>query len=152
MPDHKGAFVAVALVAAAVAVLLVMWVADIGFFSDGSHTAVVTTNTTRTTSTTTTTTIPILKVRVFNPAIHAESQTYFVSLWRSVKATQAEIKKQEQVVKSDPSISNHTALIAMTQNCAALVVAYNAAAQQIASSAFRSVGLPPQIPPDDCST
>jgi hypothetical protein len=54
-------------------------------------------------------------------------------------------------VEHEPCVANQTALVGLRQNCATVVVTYNASAQQIVSAAFRSVGLPAEISPDVCS-
>lgn len=74
-----------------------------------------------------------------------------MSLWTSAKATQAEIKRQERVIKTNPSVANQTNLIGLEQNCTSVVQHYNTAAPAIAVKAFRSIGLPPRIDPDECS-
>jgi hypothetical protein len=145
MPNRKGVGAAVAVIAVGVAVVfVVMWAAGIGPFSSESHTAATTTSTTEPSTST-------VKITAFNPAVHGESRAYFVSLWASLKVTQAQIKQQERVVEHVPSIANQTALVGLRQNCATVVVTYNASAQQIVSAAFRSVGLPAEISPDVCS-
>lgn len=143
MPRRKGSLAAIGLIAATVAVIfVVMWAVGIGFFSAGEHTAIATT----------TTATPTVKIQSFNPANETESQAYFASLWASTKATEAEIKRQERVVKLDPSsVDNQTALVGLKQNCISIVASYDAAALAIASNAFRSVGLPPQVSPKECS-
>jgi hypothetical protein len=149
MSNHKGVGAAVAVVAVGVAVVFaVMWAAGIGLFSSESHTAATTTATTTATTEPSTSTV---KITAFNPAVHAESRGYFVSLWASLKVAQAQIKRQERIVEDEPSIANQTALVGLRQNCATVVVTYDASAQQIVSAAFRSVGLPAEISPDVCS-
>jgi flagellar basal body-associated protein FliL len=145
MPKRKGVGSVVAVIAIGVAVLLVvMWAAGIGPFSSESHTQATTTAATEPSTST-------VKITAFNPEVHSESRAYFVSLRASIKATQAQINRQERVVKDEPSVANQTVLVGLRQNCATVVVTYDASAQQIVSAAFRSVGLPAQIPPGVCS-
>jgi hypothetical protein len=137
MPKRKAAVVATGLIVATLgAIVAVMWVSGSGIFA-----------TTKATTTATTT----VKIQVFNPANEVESRAYFVSLLTSTKATQAQIVKQERVIKNDPSVSNQTNLVGLKQQCTLLVTQYNTAALAIAPKAFRAVGLPPQISPDKCS-
>lgn len=139
MHKRKAAVVATGLIVATLgAIVVVMWVSGSGIFT-----------TTKTTTTATTTTT--VKIQVFNPANEVESRAYFVSLLTSTKATQAQIVKQEQVIKSDPSVSNQTNLVGLKQQCTLLVAQYNSAALAIAPKAFQSAGLPPQISPDECA-
>jgi len=144
MSNRKGIGAAVAVAAVGVAVLfVVMWAAGIGLFSSESHTGATTTAAATSTST--------VKITAFNPDVHSESRAYFVSLWTSIKVSQAQIKRQERVVEDEPSVANQTALVGLRQNCATVAATYDASAQQIVSAAFRSVGLPAQISPDVCS-
>ncbi len=129
-------------------VFVVMWAAGIGLFSSESHTGATTTA--RTTPATEPSTSTV-KIAAFNPDVHSESRAYFVSLWTSLKVTQAQIKRQERVVEHEPSVANQTNLVGLRQNCATVVVTYDASAQKIVSAAFRSVGLPAEISPDVCS-
>lgn len=138
MPKRKAAVVATALIVATLgAIVVVMWVSGSGIFA--------------TTTTATTTATTTVKIQVFNPANEVESRAYFVSLLTSTKATEAQIVKQERVIKSVPSVSNQTNLVGLKQQCALLVTQYNTAALAIAPKAFESVGLPPRISPDECS-
>ena len=144
-------FVWIGLIAAVVAaIFLAMWVAGVGLFSGGSNIAATTTTTT-TTAVTTTTTTPSPTILAFNPAVSVESKAYFVSLWKSIRAAQIQIKAQQRVVGSAPTVSNQTDLVGLQQNCTTVVATYNAAAVAIVSKAFRSAGLPPQISPDVCT-
>lgn len=136
MPNHRAARAAIGLVGAIAVILLVMWIAGIGPFSTSKQ------------ATTTTTTV---RIQAFNPANQSESRAYFVSLWASTKATEVEIRRQANVVKIDPSVSNQTALVGLKQNCMSIVAAYNAAALAIEPKAFRSAGLPPEISGQECS-
>lgn len=159
MRHRKALLVATGLIATTVAaIFIVMRTTEIGVFSAPSPTSttttanpVSTTSVSTTTAATVTTATPAKKLPAFNPDNEVESQAYFVSLWSSAKATQAEIKRQERVVEADPSVANQTNLIGLEQNCMSVVAHYNAGASTIASKAFRSIGLPPRIPPDECS-
>ena len=137
MPKRKRSLAAIGLIVAIVALIfVVMWIAGIGIF----------------TTTTTTTATTTVKITAFNPGNEVESQAYFVSLWSSTKATQAEIARQEQVLKSNPSVANQTNLVGLKQQCALLATEYNAAALAITRSALSSAGLPSQISPAKCSS
>jgi hypothetical protein len=135
-------------VAIIAAVFLALWAAGVGGRSGAGST---TTTTTTTTAAATTTTPPQPTIRAFNPAVNVESQAYFVSLWKSIKAAQIQVRQQARVVKNDPTGSNQTDLVGLQQNCTTVVATYNAAALAIVSKAFRAVGLPRQISPDACS-
>ncbi len=160
MPNRKALLVAIGLIATTVAAIFIaMRTAGIGVFAAASPTS------------TTTTASPRLDdehrkrddhrgghnrdphqaAPAFNPDNEVESQAYFVSLWTSAKATQVEIKRQDRVVETNPSVANQTNLIGLEQNCMSVVTHYNAAAPAIAVKAFRSIGLPPRIDPDECS-
>jgi hypothetical protein len=141
-----GLVLTAAIIAAA---FLALWAAGVGSHSSAGSTT--TTTTTTTAAAATTTTPPHPTIRAFNPAVNVESQAYFVSLWKSIKAAQIQIRQQARVVKNDPTASNQTELIGLQQNCTTVVATYNAAALAIVSKVFRAVGLPSQISPDACS-
>ena len=87
----------------------------------------------------------------FQPGGERRERAYFASLWKSIKAAQIDIKRQQRVVESNPTVSNQTDLVGLQQNCTTVVATYNAAALAIVSKAFRSAGLPSQISPAECS-
>ncbi len=156
VPKRNAPLAVIALIVAIVGVILVvMWVAGLGFFAPAKHDAAGTTTpataTLTTTAPVTTATTPAVKIPAFNPASETQSRAYFESLWTSTKAAAAEVKNQERVVKSNPTVDNETTLVGLKQNCTVAVASYNAAALAIASKAFRSAGLPPQISPKECS-
>jgi sensor c-di-GMP phosphodiesterase-like protein len=140
MPKRNASLAAIGLIALIVAaVFVVMWIAGIGVFASS------------TTQTATTATTVTVRLRAFNPANEVESRAFFVSLWTSTRATQAEIERQQRVVKSDPTVSNQTNLVGLQQQCTLLATHYNAAALAVAPQAFRAAGLPPQISTDECT-